>query len=193
MLALILNEYATDRGQTANLESVAKSEAFGQYLAQVEGGLKRTSASKSGTYELTRSYVDDQTTADFIVTTESAALGAAVTNPNLAVIYPDPTAVTEESVCIVDGPWMTPEREQGATEFMQYISQSDATKSGIKLYLRPAGNIDDTDYSPKLVEHSAQGFSPTYASIELPPYPILNAALFEWAKDVGSSDQAAKS
>lgn len=192
MVALILNEYSTDRGQTASLEDVAKSEAFGQYLAQVEGGLKRTAVSQSGTYNLTRSYVADPSSADFIVTTESAALGAAVANRNLAVIYPDPTAVTEESVCVLHGPWMTPEREQGALEFMQYISQDDATNSGVKLYLRPAGNIEDTDYSPKLGQHSSQGFSPTYASIELPPYSILNAALFEWAKDVAHDTQTVK-
>jgi len=187
MLALILNEYVADHGQTSSLESVAKSDVFGQYLAQVERGLSRDAESQSGTFNLTKSYVAKPSTTDFILTTESSALAAAVANPDLAVIYPNPTAVTEESVCVLHGPWLTPNKEQAALQFMQYISQSPAAKSGLKLYMRPANSAMDSSVSPRLAQHSSQGFSPTYSSIELPSYSTLNAALFEWCKDISHS------
>jgi len=182
MLALILNAYASDRGQNANLPNIASSDDFGQYLSQVEQGLRRSP--NVGTFDITKSYIANTSSADFIVTTESAALAAAVANPNLAVIYPNPTAVTEESVCILNGPWLTPDKQQAAEQFMQYISQSEATKSGIKLYMRPASGAEDSSYSPRLTQHSSQGFSPLYSAVELPSYATLNAALFQWCKHV---------
>lgn len=186
-LGLILYDYAlrgAQTGQSGNLDRVATSPAFIRYVRELETSLVYDKDAQAGTTALTKAFLKDPSRYDFITAYESAALEAAPNNPNIAVIYPSPTAVSEHAVTLLNGGWITPTQREGALAFISYLGSAEALREGLKYQFRPAQSGGDLSLNQVLSQHSSQGFQQSYSTIELPSYQALNAAAYQWSKKI---------
>ena len=179
-IAMILNEYGRDHGSAGNLENTARSSSFARYLEQMEHGLVYSKDSRLGSYAISQSYIKAPSSLDFITTYESEALSAAERNKQFAVIYPNPTVVSQQSMSILSAPWVSSEQHAGASAFMNYVHRESAMKSGLKYNMRSDDQSGGESLTPKLRKFSSQGFQETYVAEDLPPYDALNMAAFQW-------------
>lgn len=179
-LGLTMLEYAGANGQSGNLSKVAVDRRFIAYLKEMEKALVYDADAEKGTTALTKAFLADPNRYDFITAYESAALEAAAKNPDLAVIYPTPTAESEHAVSLLSGPWVTPEQREGAMAFLQFLGSKPAIQSGIRYFFRPAQASGALSLASQLQAHESQGFQQSYSRVELPPYTALNSAAYQW-------------
>jgi hypothetical protein len=175
-MGLILNEFGQNEG---DLAQIAQSKAFVRYLLELERSLVYDEAARKGTTQLTNAFIKDPSRYDVITAYESAALEAAPTHPDLAVIYPNPTAFAEHAVCVLDGDWVTSEQREGANRFMTFLSSDEAQAEGVRLNFRPARG-SRYSLNERLAQYRAQGFRPSVTSADLPPYEALNSAAYQF-------------
>lgn len=176
-LALILADYADQTGQGGSIEALANSGAFITHLKAVERRIVYNAAVEKGSSALVSSFAADPSRYDFIVTYESDGLREVSKNDELAVIYPNPTANSENAVAVLDGEWMTPAQKEGALSFVKYLAQPEAARDGLKEHFRP---VRGASLSGEISRYAANGFRQSYSAIELPPYAALNAAAYKW-------------
>ncbi len=183
-LGAILADYANASAQD-DLAAVARSQKFRSYVRELEGGLKFDLPAQSGSSALFAAFVADPSRYDCITTYESNALAAAAKNPALAVIYPQPTVVSESVSAVLSTEWVSPQQKKVAQDFLQFLGSPDSIREGVTEGQRPIASSDTTQ-AARLSGLSAQGFNQSFTSVELPPYEALNAAAFNWKQDVGS-------
>lgn len=179
-LGLILFDYGQRAGRAGELEKVATDRQFVHYLSDLERSLIYDNPAEKGTTALTKAFLEDTSRYDMITAYESAALEAAPKDPDLAVIYPTPTAVSEHAVSLLSGPWVTPEQREGAIAFMTFLGGREALEAGMKYHFRPVQSSSSLSLAGELSRHAPQGFQQTFSSVELPPYNALNSAAFQW-------------
>ncbi|BCM94342.1 hypothetical protein IAD21_06249 [Abditibacteriota bacterium] len=180
-LALIINDYANRTGQSGSIETVANSGAFLTYLKSVESKIVYNSAVQKGSSALVKSFSDDPSRYSFITAYESAAVDEVQSNPDLAVIYPNPTVNSESAVAFLNWPDLSPAQKAAGQAFLKFISQPASAQDGLKDHFRPLrGAGMDSD----LTSLSANGFQPNYSAIELPPYAVLNGVAFKWRQEI---------
>lgn len=179
-LGLIMVDYAGRTGQGGNLDALSKNAAFMKYLSELERGLVYDKPAEDGTTALTKAYAADPTRYDLITAYEGTSLSLAAKNSNLAVIYPQPTAVSEHEVSILMGDWVSAEQKAGAQEFLKFLGGEDSLQDGVKEKFRPVVSGTGVSLNSELSSHAAQGFQQSYAPIELPPYEALNDAAYQW-------------
>jgi hypothetical protein len=173
-LGLILNEYNDQGGDPAE---VAEGPAFARYLAELERSLIYDEAAVKGTTALTNAFLKNMTSYDVITGYESAALEAAASKPNLAVIYPTPTAFSEHAISLLNGDWVTEEQRAGALAFLEFLGGEEAQADGLRFSFRPT-RTSSLSLDDRLRTYRAQGFRPSVTSIDLPPYRALNSAAY---------------
>jgi hypothetical protein len=181
-LGLILYDYGQRTNSGGDLAALARSPKFMSYVAEVERGLVYDVPAEKGTTALTKAFLEDTNRYDVITAYESTALAAAVTQPEIAVIYPSPTAVSEHAVSLLSGDWVSPQQKAGAEAFISFLGEPESLRDGVKSQFRPAGSFTSADLSltPQLSAHSAQGFQQSFVPIEMPPYDALNTAAYQW-------------
>jgi hypothetical protein len=179
-LGLILYDYGQRSGQAGDFRKLARDAKFWTYMAQLERGLIYDVPAEKGTTALTNAFIENPGRYDFITAYESAALVAAEKNPNLAVIYPSPTAVSEHALSLLSGSWVSPQQRAGAEAFITFLGGSEPLRDGVKSRFRPAVAGDEISLAPVLAQHAAQGFQQSFAPIDLPPYQALNDAAYQW-------------
>ncbi len=183
-MGLILFDYAQKTGQTESLAQVAVSKRYISYMRELDRSLVYDKPAREGTTKLTNAFLDDLTRYDVITAYESAALAAAPKNPDIAVIYPNPTAVSEHAVTLLNADWVAEDQRQGALAFLQFLGSKESLQGGLKYFFRPAQAGGALSLAPVLSRHSAQGFKDSYATVELPPYEALNAASYQWHNQI---------
>lgn len=179
-LGLIMYDYAQRTGQGGNLQALASSPKFLNYVSELERGLIYDAPAEKGTTALTNAFLEDPSHYDFITAYESAALAAADKKREIAVIYPSPTAVSEHAVSLLSADWVSDEQRAGAEAFLNFLGSDEAIASGIKSQFRPVQSTAGLTLANDLASHSAQGFQQSFAPIELPPYEALNTAAYQW-------------
>lgn len=179
-LGLVLADYGGRTGRGGDLVSLASNADFLQYLSELERGLVYDTPAEKGTTALTKAFIADPSRYDLITAYESAALAAAAQNSNLAVIYPQPTAVSEHAASLLSGDWVSPQQKAGAEAFLQFLGGEQALRDGVKEKFRPMVSGSDISLTPELTRFAAQGFQQTFAPMELPPYEALNSAAYQW-------------
>ncbi|MGO8672136.1 MAG: hypothetical protein ACLQVD_12310, partial [Capsulimonadaceae bacterium] len=173
----------SSRGRSSQTRHVAAEPGFGRFLSDLEKGMVVDQASHEGTAALTSSFVDNPESRDFIVTYENLAYQAARSRHDLVAIYPNPTEVAEQSVCVLDAPWVSPDQAAGARAFMDYLGRAKALMTGEHYNMRPDISTESDDaLDQRLAAAGAQGFQQTYTSEESPPYYALNTAAALWYK-----------
>ncbi|MBC8103526.1 MAG: substrate-binding domain-containing protein, partial [Cytophagales bacterium] len=99
-LGMILADYGQRTQPSVDLKIVAESDGFKSFVRDLNTKLVYDEPSRKGSSDLFKAFLADPNRYDFITTYESNAIGAAEKNPELAVIYPMPTAVAEQSVVL---------------------------------------------------------------------------------------------
>lgn len=183
-LGLILNDYGQRTAQASALDSIVSSPGFIKYLQSMETNAVYDKACAGGSGALTKAFLHDPARYDFITTYESSALEAAATHPDLAVIYPTPTAVAEQLVVALQGSWVSPQQQQGAAAFMKFLGTATSLDDGIKYHFRPAQETGTLSLANELSLYGEQGFQQTFTTAELPPYAALNSAAYQWSVHV---------
>ncbi len=177
-LGLVLADYAQQTGGDPN--EIASSEKFRTYMESLERGLVFDLPAQGGSSALFKAFVADPSRYDFITTYESNAIDEAIKNPNIAVIYPNPTAVSESVGAVLQGDWLSQTQQDGARAFLQFLGSQQAMREGLAYHFRPAEAGGALSISNTLGQLRGQGFQQSFSSVELPPYDALNAAAFQW-------------
>ena len=177
-IGLILADYASQTG--GDPTEVANSTKFRTYLQSLERGLVFDLPAQGGSSALFKAFVANPNRYDFITTYESNAIDEAIKNPQIAVIYPNPTAVSESVGAVLQGDWLSSTQQQGAREFLQFLGTQQAMREGLAYHFRPAQSGGTLSISTTLNQLRGQGFQQSFSAVELPPYTALNDAAFQW-------------
>lgn len=180
-LALIVADYAARNNRAASVEKLANDPAFLAYFKRVESRAAYNSAVQKGSTALLKSFVEDPSRYDFITAYEAQAIGAALQNPDLAVIYPNPTANAENAVAFLNWPELSSEQKTAGQAFLKFIAQPEAAQDGLKEHYRP---LRAATLNAELERLRGNGFQTNYSAIELPPYTALNGVAFKWKTDI---------
>jgi len=177
-MSLIITEYTRAHGGADNPFAAVSSPAFAAYLSQLDRAYVHDAAT-SGSSALEKAFAADPGKRDFITAYENAALAAAEQDPNLALIYPAPTANANQGVLLLSGPWVNDSQKKTALAFLDFLSKPEARDDGIQYYFRP--DQGDPRALAKRLGPAARAqlqISPT--TIDLQPYDALNEAASQW-------------
>lgn len=177
-MSLIISEYARTHGGANDLTAAASSPSFAAWLSQVNRAYVRDPKAV-GSSALEQAYAADTGSRDFITAYENAALTAAERDPNLAIIYPAPTAVADQSAVLLTAPWVTDGQKATANAFLDFITKPEALDDGVQYYFRPSQNGAQT-LAARLGPNAKSQYQSSYTTIELPPYDALNEAAAQW-------------
>jgi len=155
---------------------------FVTYLSQLNRAFVRD-PSAVGSSDLEKAYANAPQSRDFITAYESAALAAVAQNPDLVIIYPNPTANADQTIYALSGPWVSGSQKTTASTFLDFLSKPDALDDGVQYYFRPAQNGAQT-LSARLSPATRAQYKSSYASIDLPPYDALNEAASQWRTEM---------
>jgi len=183
-MGLILYDYSQKTGQSNSLQQVATSPKFLGYLNDLARSIVNDAPSVAGTTALTKAFIADQNRYDVITAYEGTVLEAVAQNPNLAVIYPNPTANSEHAVSMLSAEWVTTEQKEAALAFIKFLGEKESLQSGVKYNFRPAQKTATLNLDNELSRYGREGFRESYSAIDLPPYTALNAAAFRWKQDI---------
>lgn len=179
-IGLIMADYAGRNNLGGNLTALSNNAAFMKYLVELERGLVYDKPAEDGTTALTKAFAADPSRYDLITAYEGTSLSLAAKNPNLAVIYPQPTAVSEHEVSILQGDWVSADQKAGGEVFLKFLGSEDSLRDGVAEKFRPVVSGTDVSLAPELSRYAAQGFQQSFAPIELPPYEALNQTAYQW-------------
>ena len=186
-LGLIMIDYAQRTGQSGNMDRLSTSKEFMKYLKEMDKSLVYDKPAIAGTTKLTNAFLEDTSRYDVITAYESAALDAAAKNPEIAVIYPNPTSVSEHAVSLLNGKWITPAQKEGALEFIKFLGGRESLQAGLKYKFRPVQSSSTLSLNSEIARLSPQGFQQNFTLTDLPPYEALNAVAFRWKKEIAST------
>jgi hypothetical protein len=176
-MSLLLNEYSELHGGIDPVKA-AGSTAFASWLGSVDSGLVRSDT--SGSTALEQAFENDPTSRDFITAYEGNGLAAIQNNPNIAIVYPSPTANAEQAAVQVNGPWLSDDQKATAQAFLQFISSAQALADGVQFNFRPEGPNGSSTLRDQLPAGVQSQYHVSYTSVELPPYDALNEAAATW-------------
>ncbi len=184
-LGSMLYAYGQQTGMNQSFEKLAVSSGFQSFLRDIKKGLVFDADARNGSSALFKAFVRDPGRYDVITSYENLALGAATSNPNLVVIYPRPAMVSDYSVAVLSGSWVTPEQKQGGQEFIQFLGSDESLGDGVNYNFRPARPSSKLSLNSQLSAQNAQGFQTDFAAAELPPYSAVNNANSQWLAIIG--------
>ena len=180
-MSLIISEYG--RLHSSNdLAAAAGTPEFATYLSQINRAYVRDPLA-TGSSSLEKAYAANPGSRDFITAYESAALAAVERDPNLAIIYPSPTAVSDQTATLLSAAWISPAQKATALAFLDFIGKPEALDDGVQYFFRPSQN-GAAALSARLGPNSRAQFQPQYTTIDLPPYDALNEAAAQWHSDM---------
>jgi len=176
-MSLLLNEYA-DLANSGDLDAVAKSQGFASWLRKVDRGIETDNA--SGSSQLETNFEANPGDRSFITAYENAAIQAVINNPDLAIIYPNPTAQATQVAVLVDGPWTSDSKKTTARAFLNFITSDSANDDAVGLYFRPA--LDGGSVLGQKVQPTAASnyYKSSFRTVDLPSYDAINDANVLW-------------
>ena len=176
-MSLILTNYTSSHRLSDPVQAAATPE-FAAYLSQINRAFVRD-PSAVGSSDLEKAFTANPGSRDFITAYESAALAAVAQNPDLVMIYPNPTANADQTIYQLSGAWVTDAQKTTAAAFLDFLTKPEALDDGVQYNFRPAQN-GGTALAARLSPAAAGQFQSSYASIDLPPYDALNEAAAQW-------------
>jgi len=177
-MSLIITEYARAHGQENDLNAAASSPGFAAYLRQVNRAYVR-GADNAGSSKLEKAFAASTGSRDFITAYENAALAALDRNPDLALIYPSPTANADQGVLILTAPWVSDSQAQTAHAFLDFLGTPEALSDGVQYYFRPTQG-GSRALANRLSAPARAQFQASPVTVDLPPYEALNEAAARW-------------
>ncbi len=176
-MSLIITDYAQSHHVSDPVKAAATPQ-FAAYLSQINRAFVRD-PSAVGSTALEQAYTQSPGSRDFITAYENAALAAVAANPDLVILYPNPTANADQTIYQLSGAWVTDSQKTTAAAFLDFLSKPEALDDGVQYYFRPAQNGGQT-LAARLSPAAAGQFQASYTQIDLPPYDALNEAASQW-------------
>jgi hypothetical protein len=186
-IALILTAYCTEHHLSADNVQVAQSPGFVRYLTSIEKNCLVSSQTQPDSIDVTAQFVNDPKMADFVVAQESEAISIAKQNKDFCVIYPNPTINVREGISMVNGPWVTSDQKDGATQMLAYLASKTSIHNGVVKYLRPEESVSTESLDPIIDLYASQGFKENYIETTAPNYKALNEANYAWKTHLGQN------
>lgn len=182
VLGLIVSDYAARNPESRSPAQAANSDGFVRHLREMQSGFVAAPdvATRLDATALCHAFARGEIGCDLVVAYECDALAEAAKNPGLSVIYPAPTADAEQSVAILQGEWITPEKRLGAKVFLDFLATKESLAEGVRLRFRPLHATDAVSIEPQIARRRNQGFQNQYSTTQLPPYTVVNNADFQW-------------
>jgi len=177
-MSLIVTEYTRAHGGADNPAAAVSSPAFAASLGRLDRAYVHDAAT-SGSSALEKAFVAEPGKRDFITAYENAALAAVDRDPNLAIIYPAPTANADQGVLLLSAPWVSDGQKKTAQAFLDFLSKPEARDDGVQQYFRPAQG-DARLLAKRLGPDARAQFEVSPPSIDLQPYDALNEAASQW-------------
>ena len=177
-MSLIVTEYTRTHGGADDPAAAVSSPAFAAYLGQLDRAYVHDAAT-SGSSALEKAFAAEPGRRDFITAYENAALAAVDRDPNLAIIYPAPTANADQGVLLLSAPWVSDGQKKTAQAFLDFLSRPEARDDGVQQYFRPAQG-DVRLLSKRLGPDARAQLQISPPTIDLQPYDALNEAASQW-------------
>ncbi|MBC8141513.1 MAG: substrate-binding domain-containing protein [Armatimonadetes bacterium] len=180
-LSTVVSDFSKKHPELGSSDAVVRSKPFLEYVKELSTRYVYDEPAFKGSTDLFKSFVADPSKYDLVYTYESNALKEALKNPNVAVVYPEPTATTDMSiVCFTGAKWLTPAQIKAAKLFMDFLKQKPALEAGVKTSFRTASVVDGVSLNPELKKAATQGFQESFSGIELPSYEPVNESAAAW-------------
>ncbi len=179
-LGLLLDSYVQSTNGATTAEQAAVSAGFAGYLRRAEATMPVDAAVREGSSALLKAFLADPNHYDVITAYESSALEAAGKYPDLVVLYPNPTVVSEQAVVVLNADWVTPAQKEQAAALLTFLGTEDSLREGVNSHFRPQRQTASVSLTPELSRRRAQGFQDTFTSSEVPSYDALNNATAQW-------------
>ena len=182
-LSMIITAYGQSQPSAANLsaEQIVKLPGFKQFVKDLNTRFVYDEAAFKGSSALSKSFSADPKKYDLICTYESNALKAALKDPKLAVIYPNPTANVDMSIVLLSkADYLKPEQIAAGKVFMKFLAEKDAMQAGVETMFRTSAVTPGVSLDTELSKVAKQGFQTGVQSAELPPYDSVNSAAAIW-------------
>jgi len=177
-MSLIVTEYTRTHGGADDPSAAVSGPKFAAYLSQLDRAYVHDAAT-SGSSALEKAFAAEPGRRDFITAYENAALAAVDRDPNLAIIYPIPTANADQGVLLLSAPWVSDGQKTTARAFLDFLSRPEARDDGVQQYFRPAQG-DPRLLARRLGPAARAQFQVSPATIDLQPYDALNEAAAQW-------------
>lgn len=127
---------------------------------------------------------------DFVSVYEATAIAqmenAVGKYGELRVYYPPATSMSDHPFCILEGEWVTSEKETAALMFLEYLSSEELQKQALLEYgFRPTASIPLDQPGSPFVHYTQNGVRTDIPpEVEVPPGNVLNTLLDFWARNV---------
>ena len=188
--ALILLAYAhAGKGQGLTTGDVSRPE-FGTWLQEVESGVTDFPDS---TDALFNSFLARGPPAyDVVIAYENQAIASVESAKRwgtLQVVYPPATLLADHPFAILEAPWVTPEQQEAARLFRDYLLGDAAQRQALRYGFRPASaavSLASTEPGNLFPAASAIGVKQDLpGSVELPPPEVTEALVSVWRQQTG--------
>jgi ABC-type Fe3+ transport system substrate-binding protein len=187
---LILLAYAyASKAQGLTIGDVSAPE-FGTWLQEVESGVTDFPESTDALFNsfLARG----PSTYDAVVAYENQAIAGvedAKRWGTLQVIYPPATLLADHPFAILEAPWVTPEQQEGARLFRDYLLGDEAQRLALRYGFRPAStavSLDSAEPGNMFPAAAAIGVKQELpGSVELPSSEVTDALVSLWRQQTG--------
>jgi ABC-type Fe3+ transport system substrate-binding protein len=178
-------------GKTAGLKSedILANEAYQQWFTDFENTVSEFGDS-TGTY-MNEIISYGPSLYDFVTVYEATAIdqiqNAVGRYGELRILYPPATSLSDHPFCVLQAPWVTPEKAEAAKLFLDFLTDTAMQELALLEHgfrpVHPSVAIDQTG-SPFLryVDNGVQLAIPP--EVEVPPGGVLNTLLEFWARNI---------
>ena len=127
---------------------------------------------------------------DFVSVYEATAIAqmenAVGKYGELRVYYPPATSMSDHPFCILEGEWVTSEKETAALMFLEYLSSEELQQQALLEYgFRPTASIPLDQPGSPFLQYTQNGVHTDIPpEVDVPPGNVLNTLLDFWARNV---------
>jgi hypothetical protein len=171
-------------------ETDVRSPEFGTWLQEVESGVTDFPDS---TDTLFNSFLArGPSTYDVVMAYENQAIAGAENAKRwgtIQVIYPPATLLADHPFAILEAPWVTPEQQEAARLFRDYLLGDAAQRLALRYGFRPASaavSLNSNEPGNMFPAALAIGVKQELpGSVELPPPEVSDALVSVWRQQTG--------
>lgn len=105
---------------------------------------------------------------------------------SLQIHYPPATSLSDHPFCVLDAPWVTPEKAQAAALLLDYLSGAEAQQLALRHGFRPVdARISLDGPGSPFLRYAANGIRLDLPpQVEVPPGNVLDTLLTFWQREI---------
>jgi len=191
-MALLLMTYNYfDKTSGLSSADILSDDAYQQWLLEFEQSLPPFEHSTGPLMQKMVAY--GPSTFDMVAVYEATAIEQAANAVGrygeLRVYYPTATVWSDHPFCVLNAPWVTPEKSEASRLFLEYLTSEAAQELALMRYgFRPVEpSVSLTQAGSPFERYAANGFQADLTGlpvVETPPGDVLNTLLEFWSRNV---------